>query len=559
MDKTKAQSPKSLVLSNFKYGLDTRRSELSSVPGTLLVAENGHINAGGQFEKRKAFPNLGSLTLVTFGLQETEAGLVVFGSVPLTLHTKWRSRATNVAILDINSVVPLTNFLSIGMSVTIAGVTNAVGGNYNGVKVLTQVTATSILYANAGTNEGTIADTGGTATWAGPTLPANVVYQPLTPPNGYNETVDICLTEIIYSCNYKGKAFCLAKFTNDASVFAFYDGTLVQESRNGRVLFTEFGDETVTQLATDLATNVADIEGWLATANKNATAQTDQTGTTVAGSVLIRSPGAVHFIPTPDFDSTNGLFGAKLVDQNYPGTANVSAKASFTLTGGTVIADTVQVSAPKNADGTGTANLTQGYIPFNTSLIQTAIDVVTAINTNTFLTGYTAAVVTGTASITVAAPNSFGGVTFNLTVDVTGAMSSTAYAGPPAVVPMAVVMQYSTVVATLLSGTIIYASDKCIVTDAPATPTYTWSLVDNPTGSMVVCDTPLDVPRTSPFIYFHQSDPYPTSGGIVGDTNNRHHAVITTPSTFLTKWKCTVKSGALPDAVIEFQVKFVRY
>lgn len=69
-----------LALQNFKFGLDTRRSELTSQPGTLAIARNGHINQGGEFEKRKAFVKLASYP-TTFGLQEIASGLAVFGSV----------------------------------------------------------------------------------------------------------------------------------------------------------------------------------------------------------------------------------------------------------------------------------------------------------------------------------------------------------------------------------------------------------------------------------------------------------------------------------------------
>jgi hypothetical protein len=58
-------------VSNFKYGLDTRRSQLSSQLGTLLVCQNAHINEGGEAEKRKEFGLQQALphgTGYTFGL-----------------------------------------------------------------------------------------------------------------------------------------------------------------------------------------------------------------------------------------------------------------------------------------------------------------------------------------------------------------------------------------------------------------------------------------------------------------------------------------------------------
>ncbi len=75
-----------LIVESFKYGVDTRRSVLTSVPGTLASLVNGHITQGGAIEKRKAFVKLtrvgggNSLPLNTFGLQRTATGLLVFGS-----------------------------------------------------------------------------------------------------------------------------------------------------------------------------------------------------------------------------------------------------------------------------------------------------------------------------------------------------------------------------------------------------------------------------------------------------------------------------------------------
>jgi len=44
-----------LTIQNFRFGLDARRSELTSQPGTLLRAVDCHINQGAEIEKRKAF------------------------------------------------------------------------------------------------------------------------------------------------------------------------------------------------------------------------------------------------------------------------------------------------------------------------------------------------------------------------------------------------------------------------------------------------------------------------------------------------------------------------
>lgn len=81
-----------IIIQNFKFGLDSRRSELTSQPGTLEVCENAHINAGGEIEKRKAFvdaANAVAFAATTFGLEVTDTGLMTFGSAaaPASLPT----------------------------------------------------------------------------------------------------------------------------------------------------------------------------------------------------------------------------------------------------------------------------------------------------------------------------------------------------------------------------------------------------------------------------------------------------------------------------------------
>ena len=69
-----------LVIENWQYGLDARKSELTSRPGTLLSIVNAHINQGGEIEKRKAFIQT-LLPTNSYGLEVTSSGLTVFGSV----------------------------------------------------------------------------------------------------------------------------------------------------------------------------------------------------------------------------------------------------------------------------------------------------------------------------------------------------------------------------------------------------------------------------------------------------------------------------------------------
>jgi len=78
---------KYLAIQNFKYGLDSRKDELTSQPGTLQTLENAFVNQGGEVEKREAFEAFADVSVLdsnenqgTFGLQEVSTGLLVFGS-----------------------------------------------------------------------------------------------------------------------------------------------------------------------------------------------------------------------------------------------------------------------------------------------------------------------------------------------------------------------------------------------------------------------------------------------------------------------------------------------
>lgn len=68
-----------LKIQNFKYGLDTRRDVLSSQVGTLGSIVNGHINQGGEIEKRQKFDlNLGSEVADSFGCQPIMGGFATY-------------------------------------------------------------------------------------------------------------------------------------------------------------------------------------------------------------------------------------------------------------------------------------------------------------------------------------------------------------------------------------------------------------------------------------------------------------------------------------------------
>jgi len=70
----------SIWVKEFNSGLDTRRLPETVEGAALIRAVDGHINRGGQFEKRAAFVPAYSLPSGTVGLANTAGGLVVFGN-----------------------------------------------------------------------------------------------------------------------------------------------------------------------------------------------------------------------------------------------------------------------------------------------------------------------------------------------------------------------------------------------------------------------------------------------------------------------------------------------
>jgi hypothetical protein len=68
------------IIEDFRSGLDSRRLPVLSVPGSLLELTNGHINRGGEVEKRFAFVSQMTFPNTTFGLVAVGGTLFTFGS-----------------------------------------------------------------------------------------------------------------------------------------------------------------------------------------------------------------------------------------------------------------------------------------------------------------------------------------------------------------------------------------------------------------------------------------------------------------------------------------------
>lgn len=426
---------RTVQINSFKYGLDTRRDALASLPGTLQLANNCYVDAGGEINKRKAFVPVDSshikLPAGCFGLQDTDTGLMTFGSVT-----------------------------------TPAG------------------------------------------------MPSGVTYQqlayPVNPAPG-------SMTAVVFSCSFLGKAFVLATFDNENAVFAYYNGILVGQITDGIVKPSPGGGgvpETIGDLARDLAAIINRVAGandlgtlgWSADANvtalpyngvannQNWATNLGYLETALAGSVLVMTPPKIRLTPTvKNNNSVSGILGFKLIDQDYPGIGAQGAFVAFTITSaGVNTGDTITVTAPAKADGTGTAALSGGAVTFNTSLNQTALDVAAAINNNTFLTGYTA--IAQSATVTVYAPISFGAfqnvTPHQLIIDTTGNLTTTTGA------PFSQI-QLTVTLGTQNQGSVQGVNETTITATAsvsgvsltggvPSLVTFTWSQIDSNNNDIVL-------------------------------------------------------------------------
>lgn len=74
----------SLILEDFKIGLDRRRMNETSLPGSLVACDNAHITRGGEVEKAEAFLRFVDLPPNTYGLKAVNNGFMVFGSDDIT-------------------------------------------------------------------------------------------------------------------------------------------------------------------------------------------------------------------------------------------------------------------------------------------------------------------------------------------------------------------------------------------------------------------------------------------------------------------------------------------
>ena len=128
-----------LILEDFKIGLDRRRMNETSLPGSLVTCQNAHITRGGEVEKAEAFVRFCNLPDNTFGLKAVNNGFMVFGSdniTPTVLQSNPPVRYQRLNDGAANMIAVYSIDLFDGLPYVVADYDDGVIRHwYNGVKV----------------------------------------------------------------------------------------------------------------------------------------------------------------------------------------------------------------------------------------------------------------------------------------------------------------------------------------------------------------------------------------------------------------------------------------
>ena len=97
-----------ILVEDFRGGLDNRRMNVTSTPGTLVTLENAHITRGGEIEKRPAFVSLADLPTNTKGLAAAGGQIYVFGEVAAGSVTFAAGTPANINYVQLQHPTPAT-------------------------------------------------------------------------------------------------------------------------------------------------------------------------------------------------------------------------------------------------------------------------------------------------------------------------------------------------------------------------------------------------------------------------------------------------------------------
>lgn len=317
-------------ISNFSFGLDTRRSEYTSKPGVLQTLQNAHINQGGEIEKRKAFAPI-YLPANTFGMLAALSSIYVFGSATfpaaMTSGATWIGTTVTINILN-TSLAPLP-----GTTITLTNVT-AASGNVTPWQNITVLVTTvtpqfdeyEIIGHTSGTETITLTNTTGSVSFP---LPTPFVYQQLTHPSGGST---YSMTAVQSATLFDNKPFVCATFS-DGGTYCYYNGVLVEDFLAGLVTAWSDTDAQIAQAIEALvnATGSSPVSGELVyTANV-----TNSTDVNVISTATQASTNAFTATVTTDLQSgSTGSILANLISLGTSSTPAVAATGSFQVVAG---------------------------------------------------------------------------------------------------------------------------------------------------------------------------------------------------------------------------------
>jgi len=147
-----------VIIENFSQGVDLRKSDITSPPGSLRKLRNAFVNVGGEVEKRKAFTSVGSLPAgQTKGLAFRNNRLAVFGTLAagsvgtLAPYTDYYQLIPSVGGLTIDRVLDVSPFKG-GLYVIARFSDTSVRHFYVNGATANQVTSGSVAGTNARTH-----------------------------------------------------------------------------------------------------------------------------------------------------------------------------------------------------------------------------------------------------------------------------------------------------------------------------------------------------------------------------------------------------------------------
>ena len=267
-----------LDISDFRSGLDARKYKLSLPAGTLTSLVNGHINQGGEIEKRKSFIPF-ALPPGTFWGQEDSTGITVFGSRAISWSnitlTRTASFVQGVITLD-----PSGYGMIVGGTVVISGATDA---TFNGSVVNSGGAPNFLLGAQAGADAAAV----GTITLF---ITSPFQYLRLQHPDGVTQ-----LAGVVTSCQFGAGIFSEAKFA-DGNIFYFFNDTLIDDFYAG-IIWS--GAATGYDLALNLSRLINKTGAYTASTPQLPTALSFYVTTGLSSQPAVAASGTFHLPNSP--------------------------------------------------------------------------------------------------------------------------------------------------------------------------------------------------------------------------------------------------------------------